>query len=430
MGKHRFTKVEGFAIWKHHGPWCFWCEEPLRLSETTIDHYIPEYLENRPAELDKVRADYGLSASFVINDYCNWLPSHARCNQKKGAKIPKLTLLAVETLDKLGREAETIRSIEQQIRSDVKKDKLIGQVAVALETNKLTRDEVRALLNEPTLQQDEDIELLRMETYLDIDQHYVDFLNRKPNPNSLAFWSNQIAEGQQSSAADNANVLANVSSAFFLSREFYDTGSLVYRMYKAAFGSATGTSTLGATHMLSVPIIRLSEFVPAIQQIGQGVIEGEGDWQTQLESNKAKFMSEFVSRSRFAFAYPTSMTATQFVDQLNTNAGNVLSASARAAAIASFGSATNTSNQPARARALRRVAENADLNSAEFNCAFVLMQYFGYLRRDPNDPPDTDFSGYDFWLRKLNEYNGDYAAAEMVKAFITSDEYRQRFGAS
>lgn len=424
MGKHRFSKVEEFAIWKHHGPWCFYCAGPLRLSETTIDHYIPEYLEDRPAELDKVRADYGLLASFVINDYCNWLPSHARCNQKKGAKIPKLTLLAIETLDRLSREAETVRSIEQQIRSDVKKDKLIGQVAVALETNKLTRDEIRALLSESAIQEDGDIELLRIETYLDIDQHYVDFLNRKPDPNSLALGSNQIAEGQQSSATDNANVLVNVSSAFFLSREFYDTGYLVYRMYKAAFGSASGTSTLGATHMLSVPIIRLSEFVPAIQQIGQGVIEGEGDWQTQLETNKARFMLDFVSRSRFTFAYPTSITPAQFVDSLNTNAGNPLSAARRTQLVNELTVGVKT-----RAQVLRAVAEDLSLVNAEFNRAFVLMQYFGYLRRDPNDTPDTDFSGYDFWLRKLNKFNGDYDAAEMVKAFITSDEYRQRFGA-
>ncbi len=37
------------------------------------------------------------------------------------------------------------------------------------------------------------------------------------------------------------------------------------------------------------------------------------------------------------------------------------------------------------------------------------------------------FSGYDFWLRKLNQFNGDYVKAELVKAFITSDEYRKRF---
>lgn len=56
------------------------------------------------------------------------------------------------------------------------------------------------------------------------------------------------------------------------------------------------------------------------------------------------------------------------------------------------------------------------------------MQYCGYLRRNPNDTPDTDYSGYDFWLTKLNQFNGDFIAAEMVKAFISSSEYRRRFG--
>ena len=80
------------------------------------------------------------------------------------------------------------------------------------------------------------------------------------------------------------------------------------------------------------------------------------------------------------------------------------------------------------AERLRRVAENSTLNTQEFNRAFVLMQYFGYLRRDPNGGQDTDYTGYDFWLTKLNQFNGNYINAEMVKAFITSIEYRQRFG--
>jgi len=58
----------------------------------------------------------------------------------------------------------------------------------------------------------------------------------------------------------------------------------------------------------------------------------------------------------------------------------------------------------------------------------VLMQYFGYLRRDPDTAPDSDLSGYDFWLQKLNAFNGDFQKAEMVKAFINSSEYRLRFG--
>ncbi len=89
-----------------------------------------------------------------------------------------------------------------------------------------------------------------------------------------------------------------------------------------------------------------------------------------------------------------------------------------------------TSGAKTRAQVLRAVAQDSDLTTAEFNKAFVLMQYFGYLRRNPNDPPEAalDFSGYNFWLGKLNQFNGNYIEAEMVRAFITSSEYEQRFG--
>jgi hypothetical protein len=73
------------------------------------------------------------------------------------------------------------------------------------------------------------------------------------------------------------------------------------------------------------------------------------------------------------------------------------------------------------------VAENATLRQQEFSKAFVAMQYFGYLRRDANSAPDTDYSGYDFWLNKLNTFNGSFQDAEMVKAFLVAGEYRGRF---
>ena len=75
-----------------------------------------------------------------------------------------------------------------------------------------------------------------------------------------------------------------------------------------------------------------------------------------------------------------------------------------------------------RARVLRKVVDYPEYVSAEFNSSFVTMQYFGYLRRDP------DTAGFNFWLAKLNLFNGNFVDAEMVKAFITSIEYRQRFG--
>ncbi|OLE97783.1 MAG: hypothetical protein AUG75_04065 [Cyanobacteria bacterium 13_1_20CM_4_61_6] len=199
-------------------------------------------------------------------------------------------------------------------------------------------------------------------------------------------------------------------------------------MYKGAYGSGSGASTLGGAHQLPVPIVRFNEFLPDTQQIGQGVVVNVGNWQQQLENNKQAFALDFVQRSRFTSAFATTLTPAQFVDQLFANAGVIPSTADRNAAIAEFGSATNTSDVAARGRALRDVAENATLNSQEFNRAFVLMQFLGYLRRNPNDPQDTDYTGYEFWLNKMNAFNGDYQKAEMVKAFITSDEYRHRFG--
>ena len=81
----------------------------------------------------------------------------------------------------------------------------------------------------------------------------------------------------------------------------------------------------------------------------------------------------------------------------------------------------------ARAAVLQSLVENETLRQRETNRAFVLMQYFGYLKRNPNDLPDADFAGYSFWLSKLDEAGGDFVRAEMVKAFISSTEYRTRF---
>ncbi|PYS57561.1 MAG: hypothetical protein DMF76_21885 [Acidobacteria bacterium] len=262
-----------------------------------------------------------------------------------------------------------------------------------------------------------------------VQQHYYDFLGRYPDQGGWDFWTNEIAScGTNQSCIDLKRI--NVSAAYFLSIEFQQTGYLVERIYKTAYGNGSGASTFGGTHQFAVPIVRFNEFLPDTQQIGSGVVVGATGWETVLENNKQAFTNDCVQRSRFTTAFPTTMSPAQFVDKLNTNAGNVLLSSERAAAIALFGSATDTSNTSARAQALRQVSENATLNSQEFNRALVLMQFFGYLRRDPNSGQDTDYTGFDFWLTKLNQFNGNFVNAEMVKAFITSTEYRQRFGAN
>src|SRR4029077_18595419 len=82
----------------------------------------------------------------------------------------------------------------------------------------------------------------------------------------------------------------------------------------------TRTSGTGGPHPVTVPIIRLNEFLPDTQRIGEGVIVNQGNWQQQLEANKVAFTQEFVQRPRFQTAFPLAMTAAQFVDKLNDNA--------------------------------------------------------------------------------------------------------------
>ncbi len=262
-----------------------------------------------------------------------------------------------------------------------------------------------------------------------VRQQYLDFLSREPDTDGFNFWRNNIDTcGADVGCREVRRI--DTSAAFFLSIEFKETGYLVERVYKAAFGDAIATSSTGGVHNVTVPIIRLNEFLPDTQRIGQGVIVNVGNWQQQLEDNKQTFMEEFVLRSRFLTALPSSMTPTQFVDKLNDNAKDKngtkpLSTAERDQLINGLAAGTLS-----RAQALRAVAEDPDLANSETNRAFVLMEYFGYLRRNPNDPPEAtlDYAGFEFWLSKLDQFGGNYINAEMVKAFITSIEYGQRFG--
>ncbi|MFN2513498.1 MAG: hypothetical protein ABR568_19020 [Pyrinomonadaceae bacterium] len=253
-----------------------------------------------------------------------------------------------------------------------------------------------------------------------VRQHYLDFLSREPDPAGLAFWTGEITQcGADLQCVEVKRI--NISAAFFLSIEFQQTGYLAYRAYKAAYGDATSPNVPG-----TVPVVRLNEFLPDTQQIGQGVRVGIGDWEGQLESNKRAYMAGFVQRQRFLDAFPLTLTPAQFVDRLNQNAGGVLTEAERDVLVAQLSS--NPDVTAGRAAALRQVAESPALRQAEFNRVFVLMQYYGYLRRNPDDPQDADFSGWKFWTDKLNQFDGSFAQAEMVKAFISSIEYRRRFG--
>jgi uncharacterized repeat protein (TIGR01451 family) len=254
-----------------------------------------------------------------------------------------------------------------------------------------------------------------------VRQHYHDFLNREPDPNDLAglaFWTNQIEScGPDPTCRDIRR--QNVSAAFFVSVEFQQTGYYVYRIYKAAFGDINSPT---------VPVpVRYREFLRDTQEVQKGVIVGQGAWQAQIDANKQAYAVAFVKRPEFITAYPLSLSATAFVDKMNTNTGGVLTPSERTALINQL--SANPTDSAVRGDVLMKIAENAALKQQEMNKAFVLMQYIGYLRRNPDAAPEAglSFAGYNFWLNKLNSFGGNFITAEMVKAFILSGEYRARF---
>ncbi|HEX7314872.1 MAG TPA: Calx-beta domain-containing protein [Pyrinomonadaceae bacterium] len=248
-----------------------------------------------------------------------------------------------------------------------------------------------------------------------VRQHYADFLSREPDTTGFNFWKDEI-EGCNADAQCREVKRINVSAAFFVSIEFQDTGFYAYRAYKASFPDS-------GSRLRGFPLYR--ELWRDARRIGRGVVVGEGAWEQQLAANKQAYALEFVTRPEFVLRYPASRTPAQFVDLLNATAGNPLSQAERDQQVANLTASGN--GTAGRAAVLASVVEDADFKAAEFNRAFVLAQYFGYMRRNPSFGPDTDFTGFDFWLTKLNEFNGNYVAAEMVKAFISSDEYRNRF---
>jgi hypothetical protein len=243
-----------------------------------------------------------------------------------------------------------------------------------------------------------------------VREQYLDFLGREPDQSGWDFWSNNItACGVDAACLEVKRI--DTSAAYFLSLEFQGTGFLVHRIYNAAMNRANG-------------LPRYVEFVRDRQQIGRGVVVNQGNWEQQLETNKQVFLSEFVTRREFLDLYPVSLSPAEYVDALYAHAGITPSATERQAAVDEF----NNTDGGARGRVLRSVAESTTLSQREFNRSFVLMQFFGYLRRNPDDAPDGNLDGFNFWLNKLNSFGGDYRRAEMVKAFIVSSEYRKRFG--
>ncbi len=263
-----------------------------------------------------------------------------------------------------------------------------------------------------------------------VQQHYGDFLNRKPDTGGLTYWTDQIAGNANNDpppcAGGDTNCLntrrTNVSDAFFVELEFQQTGAFVYRLYRAAYGNnqpfpnpSTDTNFPGENLKL-----------PGYQVFSRDRAQVPGG--PNLAQEQLALANSFVQRPEFFAKYPVNLaTADQFVDAVlaTLQSIGVNFASERTSLITMYGSL-------GRGGVLYRLADdNVQTNpinnhafiDAEYNREFVFAEYAGYLRRD------SDIAGFLFWLGQVN--NGPLRDIgkqhAMVCSFITSLEYQQRF---
>jgi hypothetical protein len=231
-----------------------------------------------------------------------------------------------------------------------------------------------------------------------VRQQYLDFLGREPDQAGWLYWSDQIAAcGLDQNCIVRKRL--DVSAAFFISEEFQLSGNYIYRLYRAALGRQ----------------LSYSEFTDDHNKVIGGA---------NLEFLRAQFADEFVQRPEFTAKYQNAVQAETFVDALLQGVladTQVDLSSQRDVLLATYNNVGNNGDvNRSRSAVMRALAERGEFQAAIYDQSFVLMEYFGYLRRD------IDRNGFDFWVNVLNNRTpGNYRG--MVCSFITSVEYQQRF---
>ena len=218
-----------------------------------------------------------------------------------------------------------------------------------------------------------------------VRQHYRDFLGREPDPAGMAGW---LAVLNNCLPGDTSCDRIHVSSAFFRSPEFQERGYFLYRFYSVAFGRKPD----------------FNEFTPDLAKVSGFLTVAE------LEAAKLAFMAEFMNRPAFLSKF-NGLSNTEYVETLLSTAD--ISHPNRDTWIAALTNGSRT-----RAQVLREIAESTEVDNKYYNQAFVVMQYFGYLRRQPDEL-------YLNWIAHLDG-TGDYRS--MIHGFMNSIEYRARFG--
>ena len=225
-----------------------------------------------------------------------------------------------------------------------------------------------------------------------VQQQYIDFLGRMPDSTGFANWNTTLNNCPNGGFGENLNPTCDrvhVSAGFYQSLEFQGRGYFAYRFYDAALGRR--------------PLY--TEFIPDMQKVGGAQSPA------QEAVSKDLYMNEFVTKPEFKAIYD-ALSNQGYVDKLEQMAG--VTVSNKATLVAALNGGTQT-----RAQVLRNVIESQVVFDKFFNRGFVTMQYFGYLRRDP------DTIGFANWVNTLNADPSNFR--HMIFGFIFSTEYRNRF---
>jgi hypothetical protein len=226
-----------------------------------------------------------------------------------------------------------------------------------------------------------------------VTQQYIDFLGRLPDPVGLQSWVDTLTGCPNSGFGENDNPSCDrvhVSAGFYLSPEFQGRGYFAYRFYEVALDRRP----------------TYAEFVPDMAIVG-----GPQSPESEVLS-KATYTEAWTQRPAFVANYGTRPNQ-ESVDFLEQHSEVVVTN--KAALVTAL-----NNGQMTRGEVLRNVVENQLVQDRFFNRAFVTMQYFGYLRRDP------DTIGFQNWVDALSADPSN--TRHMIFGFLFSTEYRQRFG--
>jgi subtilisin family serine protease len=226
-----------------------------------------------------------------------------------------------------------------------------------------------------------------------VTQQYIDFLGRLPDTVGFNNWVATLNGCPNGGFGENDNPncdRVHVSAGFFLSTEFQGRGYFAYRFYEVAVDRRP----------------TYAEFVPDMALVG-----GPQSPDSEVLS-KASYTEAWTQRPEFKGRYD-ALSNSAYVDALETNAE--IAVANKAALVAAL-----NNGQMSRGEVLRNIVESQPVFDRFFNRAFVAMQYFGYLRRDP------DTVGFNNWLNTLNADPSNFR--HMIFGFLFSTEYRQRFG--